>query len=103
MSDRARTSKSEMAAMRERSPMAHVDKVKAAVLMGLGTDDRRVPCAQGQRYFAHLDRRGVPCKLLKYKAQHGLADKTAFVNDYVTQCGLWFLTHIGPPPVLSTA
>jgi hypothetical protein len=45
--------------MFQKSPIAHVDSVKAPVLILIGSSDRRVPPINGVAYFNALRERGV--------------------------------------------
>jgi dipeptidyl aminopeptidase/acylaminoacyl peptidase len=46
------------------SPITHVDKVQAHVLLLIGEDDRRVPPSQGRNYYHALKGRGKSVDML---------------------------------------
>ncbi|XP_033746424.1 acylamino-acid-releasing enzyme-like [Pecten maximus] len=78
-----------------RSPIAHVDQVKAPLQIMLGLDDRRVPPKQGEQFYRALRSRNVPARLVTYEGNsHPIitaeADADAFVNIVS-----WFDTHLG--------
>lgn len=52
-------SDSDLVRMRQCSPIAYVDNVKAPTLVCLGGSDRRVPPSQGIEYYHMLKSRGI--------------------------------------------
>ena len=52
-------SEAQLATMRRRSPVAHVQQVRTPTLICLGNRDRRVPPSQGIEFFHLLRARGV--------------------------------------------
>ena len=50
---------SDLLKMRECSPIIHVKKVTAPVLMLIGAKDRRVPMSQGVAYYHNLKAKGT--------------------------------------------
>ena len=57
------------------SPMAHVSKITAPVLLLVGGDDRRVPPFQSKEFYYALRERGAAAEMLWYdKHTHGLAE-----------------------------
>lgn len=59
----------------EMSPMAHVSKIMAPVLLLVGGDDRRVPPFQSKEFYYALKERGAEVEMLWYdKHTHGLAE-----------------------------
>ena len=52
----------ELGKMAQMSPLSKIGSVKAPTLLLLGTQDRRVPMSQGQKYYELLKHRGVPTK-----------------------------------------
>ncbi len=61
--------------MHERSPVAHIDKVKTPTLLCLGGHDRRVPPGQGIEYYHLLKARGVESRLLWFPDDNHSIDK----------------------------
>jgi dipeptidyl aminopeptidase/acylaminoacyl peptidase len=56
-------------AMREQSPMAHVDRVTTPTLVVHSEQDWRCPVEQGQRWFTALKRNGVETELLLFPGE----------------------------------
>ncbi len=82
--------------MYQMSPISHVDKVKAPILMMLGAVDRRVPFDDGKRYLERLKRRenGPETRLTVFPQDaHGLDKPQTEFEQWVT--ALWWLdTHV---------
>ncbi|MFZ5871108.1 MAG: S9 family peptidase [Actinomycetota bacterium] len=57
------------AAMREQSPMTHVDQVTTPTLVVHSEQDWRCPVEQGQRWFTALKLNGVPAELLLFPGE----------------------------------
>ena len=73
-----------LAAMRAISPMAHIDAVRAPVLMLLGAKDRRVPPSTGMAYSHALRERGVPVRVLVFPDdEHSLAKPRTELESYM--------------------
>lgn len=63
------------AAMAAQSPVAHVARLKAAVLIAHGTADRRVPFSQARLLRKALERHGKPYEWLEFAGEeHGFYD-----------------------------
>lgn len=78
--------------MYQMSPISHVDKVKAPVLMMLGAGDRRVPLDDGKRYLERLKRRanGPETRLIVFPHDaHGLDKPQTEFEQWVT--AVWWL------------
>ncbi|MEX0657805.1 MAG: prolyl oligopeptidase family serine peptidase [Egibacteraceae bacterium] len=81
---------------RQRSPLTHVDRVRAPVLIITGRNDTRCPIRQVDRYVAALAERGVPHAYDIFDAGHGSfsAEETirqqALAIDFVAR-------HLGTP------
>ena len=74
-----------LAAMRDASPVAHLSKVKAPVLMLLGAVDLRVPPSNGLRYAAALREAGGTCEVRVFPADcHGLTNPRTEFESFVT-------------------
>ena len=71
-------------AMFKVSPIAHIDAVRAPVLMLLGAKDRRVPPSNGMAYAHALRERGVPCRMLVFPDdEHGLSKPRTELESFV--------------------
>lgn len=56
---------------RERSPLTHIDRVRAPVIIITGRNDTRCPIRQVDRYVAALAERGIPHAYDVFDAGHG--------------------------------
>lgn len=54
-----------LATMYDASPIAHIDKVKAPVMIALGAKDRRCPPSGGMEYYHVLRSRGVSTRCVR--------------------------------------
>ncbi|XP_071815910.1 acylamino-acid-releasing enzyme-like isoform X2 [Apostichopus japonicus] len=73
--------------MLEKSPISHIQKVKAPTLFLIGKDDLRVPPKQGENFYKILRARNIRTKLLLYpENNHGLvkleAESDCLINIY---------------------
>jgi dipeptidyl aminopeptidase/acylaminoacyl peptidase len=58
----------------ERSPITHVDRVRAPLLLFHGTEDKAVPCQQSVDFAEAMRRRGATVELVTYEGEgHGFA------------------------------
>lgn len=78
----------------QRSPIAHVSKVKAPLLMLLGGADLRVPASNGLQYARSLIERGGDVKIMMFPEDiHEInlprSDFESFLN-----IGVWFKKHL---------
>lgn len=81
-------------AMHAVSPVAHVDAVRAPVLMLLGAKDRRVPPSNGLAYTHALRQRGVPVRLLVFpEDEHGLTKPRTELESYANILD-WLRTYL---------
>jgi acylaminoacyl-peptidase len=73
-----------LAAMRTASPLAHIDAVKAPVMVLLGAKDRRVPPSNGMAYSHALRERGVPVRTLVFpEDEHALSKPRTELECYI--------------------
>jgi dipeptidyl aminopeptidase/acylaminoacyl peptidase len=57
----------------EVSPLTHVDRIRAPLVIIHGANDPRVPVGEARQIHSSLTERGVPCELLVYDDEgHGL-------------------------------
>ncbi|XP_048587874.1 acylamino-acid-releasing enzyme isoform X1 [Nematostella vectensis] len=82
-----------MADMWEKSPIAHVHKVRTPVLLCIGAVDRRVPPSQGIHFHRVLRERGVETKLLLYPEDAHPLDKVGTESDVFVNTVRWFHEH----------
>ncbi|KAF8770942.1 Acylamino-acid-releasing enzyme like protein [Argiope bruennichi] len=82
-------------AMWEKSPISHIDKVRAPTLLLLGKKDLRVPMSQGLKYYQLLKARKVPVRVYQYDDNHQLL-KTKHDGDHFIQAALWFYKYSSP-------
>ncbi|KAL6883635.1 hypothetical protein ACP4OV_011049 [Aristida adscensionis] len=78
----------------QKSPIAHISKVKAPLLMLLGGADRRVPMSNGLQYSRALRERGGKVKIMMFPEDiHEIkipqSDFESFLNT-----GVWFKKHL---------
>jgi acetyl esterase/lipase len=81
----------------ERSPISHVDRVRAPVLIITGRNDTRCPIRQVDNYVAALEQRGVPHTYDVFEAGHG----SLAVEESIRQQALmldFLAEHLGTPP-----
>ena len=76
--------------MWDKSPIAHMEHVKAPTLMGLGMKDKRVPPSQGIEYYHALRAKKVPTKLLVYDECDHAIDLVSNEADFWINTKLWF-------------
>ena len=79
--------------MVQRSPIIHLKKVKAPVLLLIGGKDLRVPPSQGKSYYRLLKANGKTAKLLYYpEDSHPLLSIETSGDFFLNVCR-WFYTH----------
>jgi len=85
-----------LAAMRAASPVAHIDSVRAPVLMLIGAKDRRVPPSNGLAYAHALRQRGVPVRVIVFpEDEHPLGRPRTELESY---SGLLAWLRMHEPP-----
>ena len=83
-------SKNEVSVMWDKSPIAHLEHVKAPTLIALGMKDKRVPPSQGLEYYHALRAKGLPTKLLVYDDCDHAIDLVASEADHWINTKQWF-------------
>ncbi|KAM0887517.1 hypothetical protein ACQ4PT_028975 [Festuca glaucescens] len=74
----------------QKSPIAHISKVKTPTLFLLGAKDLRVPVSNGLQYARTLKERGVETKTIVFpEDMHGL-DKPRSDYESFLNIGVWF-------------
>jgi len=59
--------------LHEVSPLTHVERIRAPLLLVHGANDPRVPVSEAEQLHRTLVERGVPCELVVYPDEgHGL-------------------------------
>jgi dipeptidyl aminopeptidase/acylaminoacyl peptidase len=87
--------------MRERSPVSHADKMKAAVMLIHGKDDERAPFEHALRMRAALTKAGKPPEWISEGREgHGIFDEASRTQVYEKMLD-FFGKHIGLPPTTS--
>jgi len=67
----------------EVSPLTHIDRIRAPLLLVHGANDPRVPLTEAEQLHAALSERGVPCELVVYPDEgHGLAKLANRLDAY---------------------
>lgn len=85
----------------EKSPIIHVNNVKAHLLLGLGLKDQRVPSQQGFEYiralelndYSDIEKRNKHKLLVYPNSDHSLSDADS-VSEWWPQTGVWILKHV---------
>jgi dipeptidyl aminopeptidase/acylaminoacyl peptidase len=79
---------------KERSPIFHLDRIQAPLLILQGAEDRAVPVAQAQRIYDGLRARGQTVELQIYPGEgHGWQQATT-VADAITRIDDFLRTHV---------
>ena len=79
----------------DRSPVAHVDRLKANVMLIVGGEDRRVPPIQGERLHSALDKAHIAHEWLYQRTEgHGFYDEQ-HLNDMMTSVIRFLDRNIG--------
>jgi dipeptidyl aminopeptidase/acylaminoacyl peptidase len=77
------------------SPAKNTDKIKAPLLMAMGSDDVRVPLIHAEEFVKNLQRSGGKVELVVYTGEgHGF-NKDANVIDHYTRLEKFFAQYIG--------
>lgn len=80
--------------MYEMSPISHVQKVQAPVLLMIGSKDLRVPPSQGHEYYRNLKALGKKVEMNLYEDNHSLSKVAVHANAMVN-VALFFDEHLG--------
>ncbi|CAL8118008.1 unnamed protein product [Orchesella dallaii] len=75
------------------SPIHHVEKVKAATLLLLGSEDLRVPSQQGLNYYRALKANNKVAEVRMYPDNHSLL-KPAVELDFMIHSALWLKRYV---------
>lgn len=81
----------------QRSPIAHIAQVRAAVLLLHGEADNKVPPGQAIEFYNGLRARGLPVEGCIYPGEgHGFNDRAHKIDSLRRMAG-WFALHLAPP------
>jgi len=83
-----------LAGMFDRSPIKHMEQVRAPTLLALGAKDRRVPCSQGVEFHHALKSQNVPTRLLMYPEDTHAIDRPASEADHWLNIAAWLNNHL---------
>lgn len=83
-----------LAAMLQKSPIAHAAKIKAPVLLMLGGRDRRVSPHQGMELYKALKSRGSPVRLLWFPEDGHSLSRVDTQVDCFLNTALWLHQHL---------
>ena len=76
------------------SPAKNADKIKASVLLAMGSDDQRVPLIHGTTMRDAMEKAGKPIEYVVYSGEgHGF-NKDENVNDFYTRIERFLATHL---------
>ena len=73
----------EMQLMYEKSPISHIENVKAPVYLMIGKDDLRVPPSQGIEYYHNLKALGKNVDMNMYEDNHPLGKVNNHSNVFI--------------------
>ncbi|HET7012781.1 MAG TPA: alpha/beta fold hydrolase [Streptosporangiaceae bacterium] len=79
----------------ERSPLTHVDRIRAPLLLAHGINDTRVAIAESERIHERLAERGHRCRLIRFEGEgHSVEDRGSAIalNQVIVD---WFAEHLG--------
>ena len=81
--------------LEEISPLNHVDKIAAPLMVVHGANDPRVPVGEARQIVEAVDEHGIPVESLIYEDEgHGLAKRPNRIDAY-TQIGTFFEEYLG--------
>jgi dipeptidyl aminopeptidase/acylaminoacyl peptidase len=79
------------------SPLNHVDRIKAPLIIFMGENDPRVPASEGQQMADALKAKGVPVELTIFPNEgHGIARDENRITAY-SQIAQFLGTHLAGP------
>lgn len=82
-----------LAQYREASPLSHVERIRAPLLLVHGAFDQRVPAEQSQRMQAALEQQGVDSKLLLFADEGHVFRSQRTLLDVMRSAHAWFQQH----------
>ena len=86
----------------ERSPLTHVDRIRAPLLLAHGVNDTRVAVAESERIHERLAGRGHLSRLLRLEGEgHSVDDRKNGITLYQAIVD-WFAEHLGATDVRTT-
>ena len=83
----------------QRSPLAHVAKVKTPTLFLHGENDQDVPIAQAEEMYVALKRRRIKTLMVRYPGEGHVVRRPSLAADFYARMTEWFDTHLRQPIV----
>uniref|UniRef100_A0A803LGF2 acylaminoacyl-peptidase n=1 Tax=Chenopodium quinoa TaxID=63459 RepID=A0A803LGF2_CHEQI len=83
-------SKEHLSVLYDKSPIAHVNKVKTPTIFLIGAKDLRVPSSNGLEYAQALKERGVEVKIIVFPEDIHAIDKPQSDFESFLNIGVWF-------------
>ncbi|HEX6857743.1 MAG TPA: prolyl oligopeptidase family serine peptidase [Streptosporangiaceae bacterium] len=83
----------------ERSPLTHVDRIRAPLLLAHGINDARVAVAESERIHERLAERGHLSRLIRFEGEgHSVEDRKNGITLHQATLD-WFAEHLGATDV----
>uniref|UniRef100_A0A803MEP3 acylaminoacyl-peptidase n=1 Tax=Chenopodium quinoa TaxID=63459 RepID=A0A803MEP3_CHEQI len=82
--------KEHLSVLYDKSPIAHVNKVKTPTIFLIGAKDLRVPSSNGLQYAQALKERGVKVKIIVFPEDIHAIDKPQSDFESFLNIGVWF-------------
>lgn len=82
--------KEHLSVLYDKSPIAHVDKVKTPTIFLIGAQDLRVPSSNGLQYANALKEKGVEVKIILFPEDIHAIDKPQSDFESFLNIGVWF-------------
>ncbi|KMT01413.1 hypothetical protein BVRB_9g214220 [Beta vulgaris subsp. vulgaris] len=82
--------KEHLSVLYDKSPIAHINKVKTPTLFLIGAQDLRVPSSNGLQYAQALKERGVEMKIIVFPEDTHAIDKPQSDFESFLNIGVWF-------------
>lgn len=83
-------SKKHLDVLYDKSPIAHIDKVRTPTLFLIGAQDLRVPPSNGLQFARALKERGVETKIIMFPEDVHAIDKPVSDFESFLNIGVWF-------------
>ncbi|XP_021753083.1 acylamino-acid-releasing enzyme-like [Chenopodium quinoa] len=82
--------KEHLSVLYDKSPIAHINKVKTPTIFLIGAKDLRVPSSNGLQYAQALKERGVEVKIFVFPEDNHAIDKPQSDFESFLNIGVWF-------------
>lgn len=83
-------SKKHLDVLYDKSPIAHIDKVRTPTIFLIGAQDLRVPPSNGLQYARALKERGIETKIIVFPEDVHAIDKPQSDFESFLNIGIWF-------------